>query len=512
MYLTASLSNPLDSLSFNTIRSPPSLSYTPDVQNSIEIPEEDQPSVGQFTLPNGAIFGAPIIQPSNQLHQLPFSNNSPQLPAEFSVSPVELDYNQGDTINIYPGSDQGHPQRPAETLVNGEYVSSIDPLHSGFNFPSTQIPYSNLASHLSSNPSGPSSKSPPNYHYPILSHPSPVRPRRGLSGWNVPQSPERPTERPFVVNIHKKRLRSVSPSPAVAFRRPQGSKPISSTNSAQTSSVRDSQRSRNSNGRVSLVDESVPQSDARELEMDSDDLGDDDAESDDYRPSRSPSVDPAYPPSYPVQFLRETGTEQSGPSKKKAKRGKGKAKGSAALALAVVTQLGATKSREGSEQFDDDFDPLAVYHEGRHGIRKRKNHPIPLPVPIPNLNKKSRGRKVPFVADLTSSGGSASPSGNSKGGHNLDDSEGGMVRSSTRSRRKSSRMPTPVTDELAGSRSYVCVVPGCGKCFVRGEHLKRHVRSIHTHDKPHPCPFEGCDKSFSRRDNLGQHVRIHLQP
>ncbi|KJA14618.1 hypothetical protein HYPSUDRAFT_150144 [Hypholoma sublateritium FD-334 SS-4] len=73
-------------------------------------------------------------------------------------------------------------------------------------------------------------------------------------------------------------------------------------------------------------------------------------------------------------------------------------------------------------------------------------------------------------------------------------------------------MPTPVTDELNGSRTYVCVVPGCGKCFVRGEHLKRHVRSIHTHDKPHPCPFEGCDKSFSRRDNLGQHVRIHLQP
>ncbi|KAF8797353.1 hypothetical protein BYT27DRAFT_7125799 [Phlegmacium glaucopus] len=98
----------------------------------------------------------------------------------------------------------------------------------------------------------------------------------------------------------------------------------------------------------------------------------------------------------------------------------------------------------------------------RYGVRRRKNQPIPLPIPVPNLNKKSRGRKVPHISNDT-------------------------------------------------NRTFVCVVSGCGKCFVRSEHLKRHVRSIHTNDKPHPCPFEGCDKSFSRRDNLGQHVRIHLQ-
>lgn len=27
------------------------------------------------------------------------------------------------------------------------------------------------------------------------------------------------------------------------------------------------------------------------------------------------------------------------------------------------------------------------------------------------------------------------------------------------------------------------LVPGCGKCFKRSEHLKRHVRSIHTNEK-----------------------------
>ncbi|KAJ7125774.1 hypothetical protein C8R43DRAFT_898060 [Mycena crocata] len=93
----------------------------------------------------------------------------------------------------------------------------------------------------------------------------------------------------------------------------------------------------------------------------------------------------------------------------------------------------------------------------------RRNNAIPLPVPVPNLIKKSRGRHVPAEAP--------------------NDAE---------------------------KRAFVCQVEGCGKGFVRGEHLKRHVRSIHTYEKPHKCPYEGCGKSFSRRDNLAQHSRVHL--
>jgi len=66
------------------------------------------------------------------------------------------------------------------------------------------------------------------------------------------------------------------------------------------------------------------------------------------------------------------------------------------------------------------------------------------PIPVPNLTKKSRGRRVPTAVDDTTEG--------------------------------------EATEGRKG-RVYVCKVEDCGKCFSRGEHLKRHIRSIHTHEK-----------------------------
>ncbi|KAG0366443.1 hypothetical protein BGZ54_005353 [Gamsiella multidivaricata] len=58
-------------------------------------------------------------------------------------------------------------------------------------------------------------------------------------------------------------------------------------------------------------------------------------------------------------------------------------------------------------------------------------------------------------------------------------------------------------------RVFTCILDDCGKLFKRSEHLKRHVRSVHTLEKPFLCSHPGCLKRFSRSDNLNQHVRIH---
>lgn len=55
------------------------------------------------------------------------------------------------------------------------------------------------------------------------------------------------------------------------------------------------------------------------------------------------------------------------------------------------------------------------------------------------------------------------------------------------------------------SKTFVCTL--CNRRFRRQEHLKRHYRSLHTHDKPFECAE--CGKKFSRSDNLAQHQRTH---
>lgn len=76
---------------------------------------------------------------------------------------------------------------------------------------------------------------------------------------------------------------------------------------------------------------------------------------------------------------------------------------------------------------------------------------------------------------------------------------------------------------------YVCKVPDCGKCFKRSEHLKRHIRSIHSDERREfrwlflraaltpslaafQCQWPSCGRRFTRHDNLAQHLRVHRAP
>jgi hypothetical protein len=106
-------------------------------------------------------------------------------------------------------------------------------------------------------------------------------------------------------------------------------------------------------------------------------------------------------------------------------------------------------------------------------LRARKNSAIPLPVPVPNLIKKSRGRHVPAVALPAANAFSPTPVPSSSAGASSSSSGGGLGRTGS----------AGSVGSGGAERLFVCAVEGCGKCFVRGEHLKRHVRSIHTHDK-----------------------------
>ncbi|KAG0286232.1 zf-C2H2 Zinc finger, C2H2 type [Linnemannia gamsii] len=77
----------------------------------------------------------------------------------------------------------------------------------------------------------------------------------------------------------------------------------------------------------------------------------------------------------------------------------------------------------------------------------------------------------------------------------------GAVGAKTIKQRRASLSPDTPT------RVFNCMIDDCGKLFKRSEHLKRHVRSVHSLEKPFICAY--CPKCFSRSDNLNQHIRVH---
>jgi hypothetical protein len=113
-------------------------------------------------------------------------------------------------------------------------------------------------------------------------------------------------------------------------------------------------------------------------------------------------------------------------------------------------------------------------------IPKARRRGRPLPVPVPNLTKKSRGRRVPTstsMASITSENGETTANEEEEVPVPVVVAPPVVV------------TPAPVSGTSSSGRFYTCQVQDCGKLFSRGEHLKRHIRSIHTYEKRRLHPF-----------------------
>ncbi|KAI0673912.1 hypothetical protein C8Q78DRAFT_969122 [Trametes maxima] len=116
------------------------------------------------------------------------------------------------------------------------------------------------------------------------------------------------------------------------------------------------------------------------------------------------------------------------------------------------------------------------YYADDHGVLVRYNpigcppeylvrYPRPkrdLAEPIPGLSKPARGRAVP------------------KAGNSSDP-----------------------------RRRHVCPVETCKKTFIKRDHLDRHIRSLHRHERGNDCHDSDCSFTSGRRDNMAAHERTH---
>ena len=112
-----------------------------------------------------------------------------------------------------------------------------------------------------------------------------------------------------------------------------------------------------------------------------------------------------------------------------------------------------------------------------------------------NITSHSEGQQAP-----SSTGSQSQPSSND--GHAADSNSNTPGQTSQPGTSRRGRKQSLTEDP---SKTFVCTL--CSRRFRRQEHLKRHYRSLHTHDKPFEC--NECGKKFSRSDNLAQHARTH---
>jgi hypothetical protein len=51
----------------------------------------------------------------------------------------------------------------------------------------------------------------------------------------------------------------------------------------------------------------------------------------------------------------------------------------------------------------------------------------------------------------------------------------------------------------------------CDGAFIRPEHLRRHIKTVHGAMRPFRCKVPQCERAFSRGDNLRDHYWTHIE-
>ncbi|WPH03620.1 Hypothetical protein R9X50_00650300 [Acrodontium crateriforme] len=118
----------------------------------------------------------------------------------------------------------------------------------------------------------------------------------------------------------------------------------------------------------------------------------------------------------------------------------------------------------------------------------------------------SRSKKRSAKQESDASDSKQQTSGSTSSDHSSSGSEHNESSANTSAQNQSSSRrgrKQSLTDDP--SKTFICTL--CSRRFRRQEHLKRHYRSLHTHEKPFECT--DCGKKFSRSDNLSQHQRTH---
>ena len=172
---------------------------------------------------------------------------------------------------------------------------------------------------------------------------------------------------------------------------------------------------------------------------------------------------------------------------------------------------------EGSEQLASAITSPGSSHLSHDSSTKMKPTKIARNSPK-KLNKKSNSRSGSAESELNAIQIQTTNSADQNGDTKVSSSSQGDAPTSAESNTAASNttITTPSSQPIARrgrkqsltddpSKTFVCTL--CSRRFRRQEHLKRHYRSLHTHDKPFEC--NECGKKFSRSDNLSQHARTH---